>query len=312
MRPCLTLLPDTGQILPQRRGGRTGGRDFIHLLVLLDDRPVEGQAGIGASARCPHHNVAAMGGGGAFRPAGEGDDRQAGAGAQLDLTLFNAAQGPFAVDDEDQFGFLQADLQTNADMVVGAYRRRTDGVDRQIKLPAGYTAGSIANASAYIGGHIRSIAVGSALVSRRAIDETRFPTGLAYDEDTLFWTRVLSNARLAVITQPVMVYLVSAERSDDRFTVKPAKRFLEWRQALHGLAECGIAKSTLKTREGLVALKIARVHYARDDLDTAARFLAVAKAAPKVPSDAWRCMRYQLKLAARRRFSMPRVQLQSA
>jgi glycosyltransferase involved in cell wall biosynthesis len=206
----------------------------------------------------------------------------------------------------------RTDLQAKADMVVGAYRRRTDGVDRQIKLPAGYTAGSIANASAYIGGHIRSIAVGSALVSRRAIDETRFPTGLAYDEDTLFWTRVLSNSRLAVITQPVMVYLVSAERSDDRFTVKPAKRFLEWRKALHGLAECGIAKSTLKTREGLVALKIARVHYARGDLDTAARFLAVAKAAPKVPSDVWRCMRYQLKLAARRRFSMPRVQLQSA
>ncbi|RWD07663.1 MAG: glycosyltransferase family 2 protein [Mesorhizobium sp.] len=207
---------------------------------------------------------------------------------------------------------LQASMQARADMVVGAYRRRTDGVDRQIKLPAGYTAASIANASAYIEGHIRSIAVGSALVSRQAIGETRFPTGLAYDEDTLFWARVLSKARLAIITQPVMTYCVSAERSDDRFIVLPAKRFLEWRNALHGLADCGIAKSTLKTREGLVALKIARVHYARGDLETAARFLAVAKAAPKVPSDIWRCMRYQFKLAARRRFSMPRVQLQSA
>ncbi|TIX88357.1 MAG: glycosyltransferase family 2 protein, partial [Mesorhizobium sp.] len=83
-------------------------------------------------------------------------------------------------------------MQTRADMVVGAFRRRTDGVDRQIKLPVGYTAASTANASAYIQGHVRSIAVGSALVSRRAIDETRFPTGLAYDEDTLFWAKVLS------------------------------------------------------------------------------------------------------------------------
>ncbi|WP_367142604.1 glycosyltransferase family 2 protein [Mesorhizobium sp.] len=206
----------------------------------------------------------------------------------------------------------RTDMQTRADMVVGAFRRRTDGVDRQIKLPVGYTAASTTNASAYIQGHVRSIAVGSALVSRRAIDETRFPTGLAYDEDTLFWAKVLSTARLAVITQPVMTYFVSAERSDDRFTVKPAKRFLEWRQALHGLADCGIAKSALKVREGLVALKIARVHYARGDLDTAARFLAVARAAPKVPSDTWRCMRYQFKLAARRRFSVPRIQLQSA
>lgn len=207
---------------------------------------------------------------------------------------------------------LQADLQTNADMVVGAYRRRTGGIDRQIKLPSGYTAASIANASAYIEGHIRSIAVGSALVSRHAVGETRFPTGLAYDEDTLFWTRLLSKAQLAVITQPVMIYVVSAERSDDRFTIKPARRFLDWRHALRELADCGIAKSTLKAREGLVALKIARVHYARGDLDTAARFLAVAWAAPKVPSDIWRCTRYQFKLAARRRFSMPHIQLQSA
>lgn len=207
---------------------------------------------------------------------------------------------------------LRAEAQPTADMVVGAYRRRTDGEDRNIKFPAGYTATSIANASAYLQGHIRSIAVGSALVSRRVVGDTRFPTGLAYDEDTLFWARVMSRASLAVITQPVMIYVVSAERSDDRFTIKPAQRFLDWRLALRKLTDCGVPKSALKVREGLVALKIARVHYARGDLGTAARFLAVATAAPKVPSDAWRCMRYQFKLAVRRRFSFPNVQLQRA
>lgn len=199
-----------------------------------------------------------------------------------------------------------------ADMVVGAYRRRTDGRDRQFKTPAGYMTAGLANASAYVEGRIRSIAVGSALVSRHTVGDTRFPTGLAYDEDTLFWARVMSKASLAVVRQPIMIYFVSSDRSDDRFAIKPARRFLEWRLALRELADCGIAKSSLKAREGLVALKIARVHYARGDLETAAKFLAVAEAAPKVSTDIWRCMRYRLKIAARRRLPAHRVQLQSA
>ncbi|WP_245466963.1 MULTISPECIES: hypothetical protein [unclassified Mesorhizobium] len=65
--------------------------------------------------------------------------------------------------------------------------------------------------------------------------------------------------------QPIFTYFVSAERSDDRFTVRSAGRFLEWRLALRRLRSCGIAERSLKVREGLVALKIARVHYARGD-----------------------------------------------
>jgi len=202
--------------------------------------------------------------------------------------------------------------QSGADMVVGAYRRRTDGEDRQIKTPVGYTADRLANASAYLEGRARSIAVGSVLVSRRAIGDLRFPTGLAYDEDTLFWAQILSRVSLVLERRPVMIYLVSSERSDDRFTVKPVRRFLEWRLALRKLAGCGISESTLKAREGVVALKIARVHYARGDLETAAKFLAVARAAPKVPMDAWRCLRYRLKIAARRGRSTLSVQLQRA
>lgn len=205
----------------------------------------------------------------------------------------------------------ETNIQPMPDMVVGAYRRRTDGVDRQFKMPSGYTAAGLTNASAYLEGRIRSIAVGSALIARRAIGETRFPTGLPYDEDTLFWARVMSRASLAVASRPIMIYFVSSERSDDRFTVKPVSRFLQWRLALRELTDCGIPKSSLKVREGLVALKIARVHYARGDLETAAKFLTVAEAAPRVPADIWRCMRYRLKIAARRRFPVHRIQLQS-
>ncbi|MES0017947.1 glycosyltransferase family 2 protein [Mesorhizobium sp. M0036] len=207
---------------------------------------------------------------------------------------------------------VRAGEQPAADMVIGAYRRRTDGENRNLKLPAGYIEDGIANASAYLEGHIRSIAVGSALVSRRVVGDTRFPTGLAYDEDTLFWSRLMGRASLALIVHPVMIYHVSAVRSDDRFITRPVRRFLDWRLALRELTDCGIPLSSLKTREGLVALKIARVHYARGDLETAARFLRIAAAAPKVRSNSWRCRRYQLKLALRRWFSSPRVQLQRA
>ncbi|WP_214472099.1 glycosyltransferase family 2 protein [Mesorhizobium sp. dw_380] len=206
----------------------------------------------------------------------------------------------------------QAENQPKADMIVGAFRRRVNGVDRQIKVPNGYQAGCLANASAYVKGDIRSVAVGSVLASRGLIGETRFPVGLAYDEDTLFWARLMSKASLAMIAQPVMVYEVSPVRSDDRFAVNPVRRFLEWRRELRMLIDCDIPVSALKTREGLVALKIARVHYARGDLDMAARFLAVASAAPKRRSEAWRCLRYKFKLAARRRLSFPPTQMQGA
>ncbi|MEO5757915.1 MAG: glycosyltransferase family A protein [Mesorhizobium sp.] len=207
---------------------------------------------------------------------------------------------------------LRSKAEPKAGMIVGAFRRRVDGEDRQIKVPSGYTAASLDNASAYVKGDIRSVAVGSVLVARHIIGETRFPVGLAYDEDTLFWARLMSKASLAMIPQPVMIYEVSPTRSDQRFAINPVRRFLEWRRGLRTLADCNIPISALKTREGLVALKIARVHYARGDMDMAARFLAVATAAPKRRSDAWRCARYRLKIWSRRWFSAPRIHLQSA
>ncbi|WP_246673123.1 hypothetical protein [Mesorhizobium sp. B2-4-14] len=69
----------------------------------------------------------------------------------------------------------QADNQPKADMVVGAYRRRVNGQDRQIKVPNGYQAACLANASAYVKGDIRSVAVGSVLASRRLIGGDAVP-----------------------------------------------------------------------------------------------------------------------------------------
>ncbi|WP_246671423.1 hypothetical protein [Mesorhizobium sp. B2-4-12] len=50
-----------------------------------------------------------------------------------------------------------------------------NGQDRQIKVPNGYQAACLANASAYVKGDIRSVAVGSVLASRRLIGGDAVP-----------------------------------------------------------------------------------------------------------------------------------------
>src|SRR5579871_2283776 len=107
-------LPDRSQVAPQRLGLGARGRGGVLVLVLLDHRAVEGQAGIGAGARGPDHDVPAMGGGGAFRAAGQGHHRQAGASAKLDFTLFDAGQGAAGIDNENQFSLLQSGLKAEA------------------------------------------------------------------------------------------------------------------------------------------------------------------------------------------------------
>src|SRR6185436_9295338 len=98
--PKWQRLPDTGQVSLQRLGRRSGGRNLVQVLVLFDHSAVEGQPAIGACARGPDHDIAAMGCSGAFGGAGQGNNGYAGAGTQLDLAFFNTAQGPLAVDDK--------------------------------------------------------------------------------------------------------------------------------------------------------------------------------------------------------------------
>src|SRR4029079_9874662 len=98
----------------------------------------------------------------------------------------------------------------------------------------------------------------------------------------------------------VMIYAVSTVRADNRFTATPVRRFFKWRRSLRGLEHSLEIRNALRLREGIVALKIARVHFARGDLSMAARFLQIARVAPKSSRDALRCLRYQLRVAIRR------------
>ena len=196
---------------------------------------------------------------------------------------------------------FRAEAVSDASLIVGSYVRRVDDSKRSTKVPRGYQRSAGANAVSYLTGRVYSIAMGSALVARSTVGDIRFPVGLPYDEDTPFWARILRVAQVATIDDVVLTYAVSNQRANDRFVVAPKEKFQTWRRALAELQDYGIPFSALAAREGLVALKIARVHYAKGDFETAADFLAIADAAPKTPADRWRCMRYGIKIAIRRR-----------
>jgi glycosyltransferase involved in cell wall biosynthesis len=197
---------------------------------------------------------------------------------------------------------LRSEAVPEASLIIGAYVRQVDdGSKRSTKLQRGYQRSGSTNAISYLTGRVYSIAMGSALVARSAVGDIRFPTGLPYDEDTLFWARVLRVARVTIIDDVVLTYAVSNQRANDRFIVAPNEKFQVWRRALGELQNYGIPFSALAAREGLVALKIARVHYAKGDFETAAHFLTIANAAPKTAADRWRCMRYAMKIAIRRK-----------
>lgn len=188
-----------------------------------------------------------------------------------------------------------------AKISVGPFIRSTVGVKQRQKTPRGYARSPLANAALYVRGHIPSIGVGSGLVERAAIGTVRFPVDLPYDEDTLFWASLLARHKVAVADALTFVYHVDTRRADDRFVISPRRAFLSWRASLRQLAAEGIDQRSLRMREGIVALKIARVHYARGLYQTAARFLRVARAAPQTGGGRWRVTRYRYKIRAARR-----------
>jgi glycosyltransferase involved in cell wall biosynthesis len=185
-------------------------------------------------------------------------------------------------------------------LIVGAYQRLTDGVRLAVTPVGRYRSSGAANAARYLTGKIRPIVMGSALVTRAAIGDLRFPEHLPYDEDTLFWAAILRHSSVTAIDDFVMVYQESAQRSRDRLTTEPAARFLIWRQALNKLVQMGIDHRTLATREGLIAMMIAKHNCSLGDYDTAARFLTLARAAPASAPQMLRRHYHALKIATRR------------
>jgi glycosyltransferase involved in cell wall biosynthesis len=290
-------------IIPARNAARTIGatlaslasdRDVFSEIILVDDLSSDETAVIAANT------AAKLGLPLRLLRAAVGD-----AGAARNLGI-EASTGDWLyfldADDLHLTGGVDALLRAGKDnprigLVAGGYRRKVDGRLRRRKWPARLRGRPGIDAERYLTGAIRSFPVGSVLVSRRAVGEHRFPEGLSYDEDTIFWTMMLMGGSAVTIDRDVMIYHVSTQRADERFAKRPAREYLRWRRSVCGLTTYGLSRSAQQRRAGIVALKIMRVHYARSDYEEAARFLIVARAAPKSLRDAWRCLRYRLKVA---------------
>ncbi len=116
-----------------------------------------------------------------------------------------------------------------------------------------------------------------------------------------------------MIQQPVMVYEVSPQRFRRPFHDRSGAPLPAMAAASAHTDRLHYPDVGPQDKEGVVALKIARVHYARAATWTSRRASwRWPRAAPKRRSDAWRCLRYRLKINSRRRFSTPRIRLQSA
>lgn len=272
-----------------------GEAEVIEEIIVIDDGSTDGTGAVarqtGESLGLPVRVVAAT-----FRDAGK----------SRNLALSHA-RAPWIyfmdADDHHATGGLRRLIDRAArapapDLVIGAYMRYVNGINRGLKTPGRYGPSGARNAADYLGDRVRAIATGCVLARRAAIADTRFPAGLAYDEDTLFWTEIIARGTTVTIDDVIMTYNASSSRADHRLTTMAGSSFLRWRRQLRGLARAGVDAREIATREGLVALKIARAKCARGEFGSARRFLAVAWAAPLEFRQRWRCARYAARILA--------------
>ncbi len=184
----------------------------------------------------------------------------------------------------------------NTDLVLGGYIRKLEGTVRTIDAADGYGISCMDNAENYLIDRRETINIGSALIRASAVTDKTFAETLPYEEDTLFWARLLTKSPVAKVGRAVMAYNISRDRSDERLMVSPVSRFFAWRRALRELAKFDIRETILRRREGLVAIKIARVHCRRGDFRMARKFLLLAWPAPKDLWTRWRYWRYRIKV----------------
>lgn len=275
-------------------------KDLIREVIVVDDSSSDGTAETAASLAAelslPVTIITA-------------NCRDSGAARNIGMASATGAWLYFLdADDEHVSGGLRVLVEKGTsspdiDIVVGAYQRSVDGSHRRTKHPARFGSDALDNAERYLSGEIRSMAVGSVIVRRASIGTARFPVSVPYDEDTIFWAQLLRHAQVATVSRTIMVYRLSTDRANRRFLVRPSERFDTWRSSLATLCSLGISPDALAVREGIVALKIARVHYAQGDWRTAASFLAIARSKPRSWGVRYRSWRYRMKLALRHRLA---------
>lgn len=166
----------------------------------------------------------------------------------------------------------------DVDVAIGGYIRRTTESGDKRRLPHAYGRDRMKNADDYLRNRHRSIAMGSALVRRKLLSEIRFPETADFDEDTVFWASILSQALVSKVDRVVMIYNVDGDRMERRLTAAPFLSFSRISRELTSLGRSGFAADTLDWRKGWLARRIARALFRAGRYDRALVFMRVAAA----------------------------------
>jgi glycosyltransferase involved in cell wall biosynthesis len=171
----------------------------------------------------------------------------------------------FFIDADDELvpgalSILAAKLIENpaAGLAIGAWIGQTAKRQDKINIPHGYADDCNQNAIRYLANELWSIAMGSAMLVTSKTVGIRFPETIGLDEDTCYWTALLTRVRVVTSAEPVLIYKFDEARMSRRFTTSPRKTLLGISHAFRTLAAHGVPEIALKQRIAWVALRIAR------------------------------------------------------
>lgn len=261
-------MPKTGSgqisvIIPARNASSTIARTLSSLevdkalireILLVDDGSQDGTANV-ASKAADLHGL----------PLTVIDVGFSNAGAARNVGL-EGARGDrlFFLDADDEvmpggIGLLSdaLDKAPTASLAIGASIHRGQTVQK-LKLPGNYVQDKATNARRYLLNELRSITVGSALVTAKAATGVRFPTSIDLDEDTIYWAAILSRCSVTTIRQPVLAYNLDEARMSRRFVRDPHGVFHGIAVELDKLRSFGFTEEVLQKRKNFISMRIVR------------------------------------------------------
>lgn len=230
-------------------------RDVIGEIILVDDRSEDDGADVAKrfSAQC-HLPLLVI----SVNAGSAGAARNAGLEKARFPYIFFIDADDTVIENGLTNLFKQLDLDPSSNMVVGNSIRLTEGLKDKIRNPEGFQSNCIKNAENYLLNIIQPISMGSALIRKELTDGIRFPSNIALDEDTWFWSAILTRAKVISTSTPVMLYYLDANRMADRFTKNSRSKWLKIAAKYNRLQRYGISKEVIAWRKTWVAFRFAR------------------------------------------------------